>query len=157
MANRPLLTEIHNIFNIVRELLAGNKNLLNNIDDVYEDEVLFETKLIPESLDNIILDSISAVKVIVKNMDFVSIHHGLYSILGNRFVNMRTNYSIFNIFVTVVDNLSIDNKDKCRVKNIVTKYKPLISCVDYLINNPYTLSENVARLQRSMSNNVDIL
>lgn len=145
------------VFNVMRELLSGNKKLTNMIDIDYEEEVLFETTFIPRELDELIINSINAVKIVVKNMNFISIHNGLCKVLGNAFINLRNEYNIFSLFLTVIDNLKIEDIDKQRVKNIVSKYKPLMTCIDYLINNPYQLSQRASTLQRSLSDDVNIL
>lgn len=143
----------------MRELLEDNRRLLGTIDEDYEEQLLEETMLIPEQLDETILDILEAVKVVVRNINFVQIQKDLNKNGGlvSRLGVLRFNVNIFNEFCKVLEMLDLTPTDRARIKNMVNKYRPLITCVDFLVSDPFALAKRIARIQLLSKDDVNIL
>lgn len=144
---RKLISEVHNSLQIFRTLLQTDKNLCNTIDESYEEMLLNDLQTVPEQYDPIILEALDIVKIFINNIDFIKISEELASFSGNK---MKIELNTFRVFESAVNKLEMSNKDRARIMNIVTKFKPLFKCVDALLYKPVELVKKIG----TMKNNI---
>ena len=150
-SQRHLICKIHDIFNIVRQLISDNLVLLQQIDKSYEQILLDELKLIPEQYDDTILTTIRIIQTFIKHISFVSIAKDLSDIADD---SIRFDINTFSIFQNTFDRVNIPRKDKSRIMNIVTKFKPLFSCIDVMLSKPINLVHKIGTLQTNSYSNI---
>lgn len=145
--DRKLISEVHNSLQIIRTLLQNDKNLCNMIDENYEEMLLSDLRTVPEQYDHIILEALDIIKIFINNINFIKISEELAKYSRN---NMKIELDTFHIFETCINKLEINKKDKARIMNIITKFKPLFTCIDALLYKPIKLIKKIG----TMKNNI---
>ena len=148
---RKIISEVHDAFNIIRQLISDNLVLSSQIDSAYEQTLLSELELVPEQYDKDILTILRIIKTFIKHISFSSIAQDLVDISGD---SVRFDINTYAVFQTTFDHLNISRKDKTRVMNIVIKFKPLFSCIDSMMHKPIELVRKIGALQSDSYNNI---
>ena len=151
MPDRKLIYEVHNALEIFRTLLQDNKSLCNRIDNSYEELLLNDLQTVPEQYDKDILNGLKIVKTIINNINFIKISEELGSLTG---INMCLELNTFHIFESMIGKLEMSKKDRARIMNIVSKFRPLFECVDRLISNPVELVRKIGTMRNDMLNDL---
>lgn len=146
-SERKLISEVHNILQIFRTLLEDNKNLCRKIDESYEELLLNDLQNVPEQYDEDILNGLKIVRTFINNINFVKISEELRNMTG---INMCLDLNTFSMFEKGMGKLEMDKKNKARVMNIVSKFRPLFECVDKLINEPIELVRKIGMMKNNM-------
>lgn len=148
---RRLIKEVHDVFNIVRQLVSDNLVLSSQIDVSYEQTLIDELRLVPEQYDNDILTTLRIVKTFIKHISFSSIANDLIDIAGD---SIRFNINTFAAFQTTFEHIDLSRKDRMRVMNIVKKFKPLFSCIDSMMSKPIELVRKIGAMQTNSYDNI---
>ena len=144
---RKLIEEVHNALQIFRTLLQDNKNLCSKIDDNYEELLLNDLQTVPEQYDKDILNGLKILKTFINNINFMKISEELSNLSG---INMNIDLNTFHIFESMIGKLEMSKKDRARIMNIISKFKPLFECVDKLLAKPVELVRKIG----TMKNNI---
>jgi hypothetical protein len=122
--------ELSSFIKLLRTVCADNGSLLSELDDVYEEELSAELRLIPTQYSELILSKISTFKQIAECVDF----NKMSTIFPN---NVSVNsYEKALGLIELFSTKSNINK----FKNLCFKLKPLFRCVDYIISDPSKLN-----------------
>lgn len=146
-SERKLINEVHNVLQIFRTLLQDNKNLCNKIDESYEELLLMDLQNVPEQYDKDILNGLKIVRTFINNINFTKISEELGSMTG---IKMSLELNTFSMFEKGMNRLEMSKKDKARIMNIVSKFRPLFECVDKLINEPIELARKIGMMKNNM-------
>ena len=149
--NRPILNEIHSIFNIIRQLVHENRRLYDSIDESYEEILIEDLKLIPEQCDDDILKIIHSIKLIITNINFTAISQGIDDLTGGI---LHFNVNTYNVFKDGLNKIDLSKKDKARINNIVSKFKPLFSAIDEMLSEPLIYIRKIAQLTSTQYDNI---
>lgn len=141
--NRPIFREIHQIFDVIRQLVHDNRVLYNSIDEAYESILLDDLKLVPEQFDSDILKIVRAVKTIFTNINYKNISQGIDDITGGI---LSFNLNTFEQFKKGFEKIEMPRKDKSRILNIVSKFRPLFSAIDAMLAEPLVYIRRAAAL-----------
>ena len=150
-SSRVIFKEIHDAFVIVRQLVSDNLCLYDSIDEAYESVLLNDLKLVPEQYDSRILQIIRAVKVIFININYSAISQGIDDITGGMLSFCVNTYEEFK---RGLEHIEMTKKDRLRLFNIVSKFKPLFSAIDAMLAEPIKYIRKAAAL--SDNSNADI-
>ncbi len=143
---RELVTEVHTIFNIVRQLISDNLALTETIDTAYEQTLINELSLIPVQYDADILKVFRVIRSVIKNMAFNNIADDITDIAGDA---IRFEVNTFKACKYTFDHLTLSRVDRARIMNIVTKFKPLFTCIDSMLSRPVELIRKISNMQDS--------
>ena len=150
-ANRPIFSELHNIFNILRQLVHDNRPLYDSIDEAFEETLLSDLVLVPEQFDDLTMNIIKTVKVIFTSIDYQNMANNIDDNMA-RFLHFKLN--TFEEFKNGLDYIKLSRKDRSRVANIVTKFYPLFRCVDSMLDQPLEYIRKAANLTSTQYENV---
>ena len=140
---RQIFNELHNIFTIVRQLISDNRNLLESIDEAYESVLMSDLQLIPEQYDADILKVIQSIKIIFTNINYSAISKGIGSITGGI---LHFHINTYNEFKQALEKIDMNKKDRLRIFNLVSKFQPLFSTIDYILLEPIKYIRKAAEL-----------
>ena len=149
--NRPILNEIHSAFNIVRQLVHDNRTLYDSIDESYEEILIEDLKLVPEQYDEDILKIIRSVKIILSNINYSAISQGIDDITGGM---LHFNVNTYNEFKEGLNKIDMNKKDKARINNIVSKFRPLFSSIDAMLAEPLVYIRKAAQLSNTQYDDI---
>lgn len=147
LGERRLIHEIHNALQIFRTLLQDDKNLCNSIDETYEEMLICDLQTVPEQYDPMILDALSIIKIFINNVNFIKISDELSRYSNNK---MKLEIDTFQIFEKAIDRLEMTKKDKARIMNVSTKFKPIFQCVNRLLYKPIELVRRIGTMRNNM-------
>ena len=135
---RPLVLEVQNALNYMRKLLEGNRKILSKIDKSYEETILTELKLVPPQYDEDILNIIRIVKIVLSNINYSRINEGFQALPVHirQLLIPETVIDLFGIFKKCIGNIQMQPVDRARIVNIVSKFRPLFTCIDELLKDP---------------------
>ena len=151
MSVRPILNEIHTIFNVIRQLVHDNRTLYDSIDEAYESVLIEDLKLIPEQYDEDILKIIRSVKVIFSNINYSAISQGIDGITGGM---LHFDVNTYNKFKEGFNKIDMNKKDKARINNIVSKFKPLFNAIDSMLAEPLVYIRKAAQMSSSQYDDI---
>ena len=148
---RTIYRELHTVFMIVRQLMSDNLCILNSIDEAYEHVLFMNLELVPEQFDDDILKTFNAIKAILSNINFSAISAAIDDITGGVLSFRVDTYAMFN---EAFNKFSMDKREKLRVQNIVSKFKPLFAAIDAMLASPLTYIRKVAAMSDASHANV---
>lgn len=148
---RPIYRELHNVFMIVRQLMADNLYILNSIDESYEHVLFMNLELVPQQFDTDILKTLTAIKAILSNINFSAISAAIDDITGGILSFQVNTYEMFN---SAFNKFSMEKRDKIRIQNIVSKFKPLFAAIDTMLASPLVYIRKIASLTDTSNMNV---
>ena len=151
MSNRLMLNEIHNIFTVIRQLVSDNRVLHDSIDSAYEEVLLSDLRLIPEQYDQDIMNIINSVKIILSNINYSAISQGINDLMGGI---LHFNVNTYEEFKAGFSKINMTNKDKIRIMNIVSKFRPLFTCIDTMLADPIVYIRKAAQLSNNDYNDI---
>lgn len=149
--NRPILDEIHNAFNVIRQLVHDNRTIYDSIDEAYEEVLIQDLKLVPEQYDDDILKIIRSVKVILTNINYTAISQGIDDITGGM---LHFSVNTYNEFKEGLDKISMNKKDKSRINNLVSKFRPLFRAIDNMLAEPLVYIRKAAQLSNTQYDDI---
>ena len=150
-SDRQVFNEIHNIFNIVRQLVYENRVLYDSIDESYEEVLTNDLKLVPEQFDSYILKAINTVKLVVSNINFTNISNGINDIYTSV---LHFHVNTFNKFLEGLAYIKLTKQEMLSVKNLTIKFKPLFNCIDAICADPIAYIHKIAQLQNTQYDNI---
>lgn len=142
-SERPIFNEIHNIFNVIRQLVQDNHVLYDSIDDAYEEILLQDLTLVPCQYDNDIMDIINTIKAVFTNINYANIVSAINEKTA-AFLHFRVN--TYEEFVNALSYLKISKRDQTRISNLVSKFKPLFKCIDIMLESPLSYIKKASQL-----------
>ena len=143
---RELVAEVHNIFNIVRQLISDNLALSQTIDNIYEQTLLNELSLIPVQYDADILKVIRVIKSVIRNISFNNIAKDIVDIAGDA---IHFEIDTFKACQYTFDHLTLTRIERARIMNLFIKFKPLFTCIDSMLSRPVQLVRKISSMQDS--------
>ena len=143
---RKIFNELHDIMELVRNILQDDRNLCNKIDAAYEELLIQSLELVPEQYDNEILTSIEIMKIVIRNINFENISKELRKFDENK---LRLKINTFDLFKSSMNHLNATKIDKARIMNIVTKFQPLFECVDEILDKPIAMVRKISTIKNN--------
>lgn len=141
--SRPLINEIHKLIETMRTILFNNKDLCNGIDEAYESTLYDELRFIPEFYEQKIINILNICKIVIENVNLCKINQEINLRIKDATIIIETEH----ILNTMIERVNINTKDKIRIKNIITKLKPLLKCFDAIIYNPKDSLNKLCRMR----------
>ena len=148
-ANRPIFSELHGIFNILRQLVNDNRPLYDSIDESYEEVLLSDLVLVPEQFDELTMNIIKTVKVIFTSIDYVNMANNIDEKMA-QFLHFKLN--TFEEFKEGLTYIKLSRKDRARVSNLVVKFEPLFKCIDAMLDQPIDYIKKAASMVSNQFN-----
>lgn len=127
-----LVSEVKNVFKLLRELCKGKSKLLRKIGEDYEEVLLNDLNLIPSQYEDEIMVWVNVVKIVLNNIKFVEIGIALGKLCDkNAYLkdSLTMNIDVYARIESIINGLNIKQVDKARIMNIVKKFKPLCDVV----------------------------
>lgn len=149
MYSRNLKNEIHSIINFFRTIFSDDRDITNEIDETYEEVILGEIDLVPQQFDEDILKYFKIFKIVIFNINYGCILKEL-----NTFDIPRLNIDSFNMVSEGLNSIVIDRKNKLRVINILTKFKPIFKCIDKVISMPINILKKINNMMSDKYNDI---
>jgi hypothetical protein len=145
--NKEFISELENIFAVLRSILFDNPRLIKNIDSSYEKVLLGQLQWIPSEGAKYLLKFYKYFLLIYKHFNLPEFVVDLKK--ENISASPEINLFVF-ISKSVKESEGMDSKLKAQIMNFVVKCKPLIECCSEIINNPMKYLERL--LEREMNN-----
>lgn len=120
--------------NIFRQLYSNNRKVLNMINEDYEEVLLAELNLIPKDVVVHILSYITVINIFIDSFDLAKFTAGVEALPSSMFPHFSIDS--YDLFCKGLDKLALSDKDKARIKNMTSKFKPLFVCLNGIIENP---------------------
>lgn len=149
--NRPIFSELHNIFNILRQLVHDNRPLYDSIDESYEEILLSDLVLVPEQFDKLTMNIIKTIKVIFTSVDYINMAKNIDEEMA-QFLHFKLD--TFQEFKNGLSYIKLSRQDRARVNNIVVKFEPLFRCVDSMLDKPLEYIRKAAAMTSDQYNNI---
>ena len=150
-SNRVILQEVHNAFNVVRQLVHDDRSLYSSIDEAYESILIEDLKLVPEQYDEDILKIIRSVKLILTNINYSNISKGIDDITGGF---LHFNVNTYEEFKKGLNKIDMVKKDRLRLLNLVSKFRPLFTAIDAMLAEPLIYIKKAAQLSNNQYSDI---
>ena len=150
-SDRELFHEIHLCFNIARQLIQDNRDLYESIDEAYETVLLQDLSLVPEQYDFEVLRTIRSIKIVLANINYSAIAKGIDNVYDGI---LHFNINTYEEFKKALEKIEMTKKDRIRILNLVSKFKPLFSIIDLIINEPLVYIRKVAQLSTNQYSDI---
>lgn len=144
-----LEAEISSLLNIFRYIFADNTKLIKSIQPEYEEALLDDLKLVPKEIKDYILNYVNVVKLVLHHFDLVGFNNSLKTISEDDFPIFT--FNSYDLFIQIMGKLNLTNKDKARIRNLTTKFKPLFSCLDLVVNKVRFAIDKLAQYETAGS------
>lgn len=151
--NRELLVELHNIMELFRTIFADDKLVCRNIDENYEKILISDIRLIPCQYDREILQYVKTIKLVAVNINYTAILQGMADIDPD-YKSMSLEFDSYKGAENILERLNIPKIDKLKVTNVMTKLRPLFSCVDKIFQMPFRVLTNITHLTSDKYNDI---
>lgn len=144
---RRLISEVHNILQLFRTLLQSDLNICREIDESYEETLIQSIQAVPEQYDEKILDVLDVIKIFINNINFVKIGEELARFGKN---HVKFDLNTYQLFEDGMNKVEMSRKDKARIMNITTKFRPIFECVNKLLSRPVDLVRKIGEMRNNM-------
>lgn len=144
---RRLISEVHNILQLFRTLLQSDLNICREIDESYEETLIQSIRAVPEQYDEKILDVLDVIKIFINNINFVKIGEELTKFGKN---HVKFDLNTYQLFEDGMNKVEMSRKDKARIMNITTKFRPIFECVNKLLSRPVDLVRKIGEMRNNM-------
>lgn len=144
---RRLISEVHNILQLFRTLLQSDLNICREIDESYEETLIQSIRAVPEQYDEKILDVLDVIKIFISNINFVKIGEELARFGKN---HVKFDLNTYQLFEDGMNKVEMSRKDKARIMNITTKFRPIFECVNKLLSRPVDLVRKIGEMRNNM-------
>lgn len=142
---REIIRELHSIMDIFRTIFRDDKMICRNIDENYEKILISDIRLIPEQYDEDIMLYVNTVKLFVTNINYKNIIEGI-RVLNPNYKLMGFEVNSYKGAELILNKIILDKTDRLMVTNILTKLRPLFTCVDKIFMIPMNVLGNIADL-----------
>ena len=156
MAERTLLVKFHEILDLFRTIFANDNDILNGIDDTYEEVLTKELILIPEQYDDLILQYLTIVEVLAKNINFKNIANELETLKAE---NKLPSYELssFDMISAGIKLINTAKGNRFRILNMLIKLKPLFKCVDKVMSMPIDILKRIGEMTENSNKYDDLI
>lgn len=143
--DRALIRELHDIMDLFRTIFSDDKVICKNIDESYEKILISDIRLIPQQYDAEIMSYISAIKLIISNVNFTNILNGMKEILPNH-KSLSVDVNSYKVGEMIVNKLDMSKTDRLLVFNVLTKLRPIFACVDKVFQLPFAVLTKISNM-----------
>lgn len=145
MSNKEIIHQtLHQSFLVFRHLFKDNSKIKSKIDEVFEQEIEKELKIIPDAALEDIVKWIYSVKAVLSSIDYMK----LYDKLNTAPFEVSTKFNVYNELrdkiktTTVIDDVKI----KSYLTSLISKCKPLLDCFTLILVKPLDYIKNIAEI-----------
>ncbi len=151
---KKLVERIKEVLEFLRAAFADNKVMLKDINETFEDTLVFQLNLIPKTWIAGFYESVEMVIDIAKSVNPQLLHSAVTKHQQSR---LWFEIDSYNVFMThCVKNQGVDKNIVAAIDNIASQLKPICVLVDYLFKHPDIILENICEYVHIEDCNNDI-
>lgn len=153
--HKRLAKRIHELLTFLRAAFITNKSMLKDINEEFEDTLIYQMKLIPKTW---IVGFYESVEMFIDIAKSMNPHSLLAAVTKHQKSRLWFDINTYDIFMTnCVKNQINDGDIVAAVENVTQQLRPVCTLIDYLFKYPHTILTNICDYIDIDDDNCDIL